>query len=106
MASLAKKQQQAPAYLALAVDLACECIRSASRRVSNKSLLEIIRRKFDQYKRVLWYTLRLEVTDRGVSILDGDEHDKNHAHISISHETATPHYWRNYGEPHGPQNYL
>ena len=106
MASLVEKRLQAPAYLVLAVDLACECIKSVSRKVSNRRLYEIIGRKFDQYKRKLWYTLRWRVTDNGIDIFDGDSSDNNHAHVGISHASAQAHYWRNYGESHGPQNYL
>ena len=106
MAFLVEKRLQAPDYLVLAVDLVCGCIRSASRKISNQRLYEIIRRKFDQHKHRLWHTLRWRVTDEGVDIFDGGSSDKNHAHIGISHASATAHYWRNYGESRGPQNYL
>lgn len=97
MLSLDEKRRQAPAALVLAVDLVCECIKSASRRVSNSRLESVIRRMLDDNKRKLTRTIRFRVRNDAVDVFDGAPKE-DHAHIAISQATGETFYWRNRGE--------
>jgi hypothetical protein len=106
MPSLEEKRLQAPPALVAAVDLVRECIKSASRRLSNSRLAQLIERLLDQNKRRLSYTIRFRVKEDRVDIFDGPPHDHAHAHVAISQADGEPYYWRNYSDPRGSLNYL
>lgn len=105
MPTLEEKRLAAPAELVTAVDLVSACIDGASPRVTDARLDRMIRQamieEFGNLPAELLYEVRPEAVD---VFLDVDNPD--HPHAAVNQANAAIFYWRNRGEPHGPQNFF